>query len=198
MSKLHNQTTQFLFFYPSSSPSFEEQDEKILLQSPWSIPSSLPFLPLGSLMVTVAWARGLIVAVFPSIQTNYFFSLTAQASLSSRPARALRWWHGGPIRFDLFLSIFWLNWLWVCCGFFYGCSNRCWFVIFCGFVVDCGCFGWWVVILGCGFGVADWFAGGYGGCGEFVVEDVGSLWWPGVEGGLLIYFILFFYSGLKK
>ncbi len=75
----------------------------------WSIPSSLPFLPLGSLMVAVAWARGLVVAVFPSPQTNYSFSLTAQASLSSRPARASRWWRGGLIRSDLFLSIFWLN-----------------------------------------------------------------------------------------
>ena len=46
-------------------------------------------------------------------------------------------------------------------------------MIFCGFAVDCGCFGLWVVILGCGFGVTGLFAGGYGGCGDFVVAGGG-------------------------
>ena len=139
----------------------------------WSIPFSLPFLPLSSLMVAVAWARGLVVAVFPSPQTNYSFSLTAQASLSSRPTRASRWWRCGPIWSDLFLSIFWLNWLWVCdilwvCrGFVDGCSNRCEFVIFYGFAVDCGCFGLWVWCWGliCRWGWRMWGVCG-GGCGE--------------------------------
>jgi hypothetical protein len=45
-------------------------------------------------VVGLRWLElGLVGASFPSPQT---FSLIAQTSLSSRPAKASRWWRVGP------------------------------------------------------------------------------------------------------